>query len=83
MDNDDYKPIECGLHSEYELAIMHKSKIQLIWIDDNGQELSELAEPVDLLTREKQEYLKIQTRNNGLFEIRLDKIQLFKVITPK
>jgi len=83
MNNDDYKPIECGLHSEYELAIMHKSKIQLIWIDDDGQELCVLAEPVDLMTREKQEYLKILTENNSLLEIRLDKIQHFKVITHK
>lgn len=83
MNDDLYEPIECGLHSEYELAIMHKSAIQLTWFDDNEQTRSELVTPVDLITREKQEYLKAQTRDDILFEIRLDKIQCFKVISPE
>lgn len=83
MNNDLYEPIECGLHSEYELAIMHKSAIQLTWIDDNQHTRSEQVKPVDLVTREKQEYLKAQTRDNILLEIRLDKIQRFKVISPE
>jgi len=80
MTDKDYKPIECGLHSEYELAIMHKSKIQLTWIDENEQQHSESTEPVDLVTKNKQEFLKLYTSNNILLEIRLDKILSFEII---
>ena len=78
MNNKDlYTPIECGLHSEYELAIMHKSKLQLRWLDAMGVEHSETIEPVDLCSRNKEEFLKILTTDNKVLEIRLDKIIQF------
>jgi len=76
-ENDNYTPIECGLHSEYELAIMHKTKIILSWIDSSNEKQTETVEPIDLITREKQEYLKIKKSNTELSEIRLDKIIQF------
>jgi len=79
MTNKDYIPIECGLHSEYELAIMHKSEILLTWIDNNEQQHYESVKPVDLVTRDKQEYLKVRTLNESLHEIRLDKILSFVI----
>lgn len=76
-----YQPIECGLHSEYELAIMHKSRISLSWLDQNENELTETIEPIDLLIRDKQEFLKFCTQNNTTIEIRLDRITNFKSIS--
>ena len=73
-----YTPIECGLQSEYELAIMHKTKSEFIWIDINKTQHSVTAEPIDLLVRDKQEFLKIKTTKNEIIEIRLDKLVQMK-----
>jgi len=78
MSNDDYIPIECSLHSEYELAIMHKTKLMLTWKNDDHQEQSESILPVDLIVSNKQEYLKIVTADHQTHKIRLDKIITFK-----
>ena len=32
-----YTPIDCGLHSEYELAIMQRRKIRLTWRDSQEE----------------------------------------------
>ena len=73
-DIDNYIPIDCGLHSEYELAIMHKTKINLSWIDSDNLKHTESVMPIDLVIKTKQEFLKIQTQDNKINEIRLDKI---------
>jgi len=74
MNNDDYIPIECGLHSEYELAIMHQTKLRLTWKNKSNEEQIETILPIDLIVNNKQEYLKILSANNKVREIRLDKI---------
>ena len=77
---ENYIPIECGLHSEYELAIMHKRKVNLIWLNANNEEQSEIVEPVDIFSKNKQEFLKIRTAENNTHKIRLDKIKTFITI---
>ncbi|MCK5336575.1 MAG: transcriptional antiterminator, Rof [Gammaproteobacteria bacterium] len=72
-----YQPIECGLHSEYELAIMHKERVILSWIGINNKTQTETVEPIDIMVRDKQEFLKVRTENNKTNEIRLDKIVQF------
>lgn len=76
-DNDNYIPVECGLHSEFELAIMHHTKLKLSWQDDEGTEHTEIIEPLDLVTRKQQEFLVIKRTGPVTEEIRLDKISRF------
>ena len=73
-DNNSYIPIECGLHSEYELAIIHKEKCILKWNDDNNVQQTETILPLDIFIKNKQEFLKFITTDNTTLEIRLDKI---------
>lgn len=73
-DTDNYIPIECGLHSEYELAIMHKTLCTLYWIDACNVKNNALVIAVDLFNRDKQEFLRVKTTDNIIHEIRLDKI---------
>jgi len=73
-DTDHYIPIECGLHSKYELAIMHKTKSTLQWLDSNNTKQTETVIPVDIFVNNKQEYLKVTTAANRTLKIRLDKI---------
>jgi len=77
MQNDDYIPIDCGLHSEYELAIMHKKKGKLTWYNSSHLMESQTVEPIDIFTRDKKEYLKIRSSDDSVIDIRLDKIITF------
>jgi len=74
MSSDNYKPIECGLHSEYELAIMHGLTLHLSWQDENGKVHTEKLKPVDIETREQKEFLIASDINHVIYEIRLDRI---------
>ena len=70
-----YQPISCELHSEYELAIMHKNTLCLTW-HKNGQVVIDMKIiPVDIQTKDKAEYLIVKTsENNEIYSIRLDYI---------
>jgi Rho-binding antiterminator len=74
MSSDNYKPIDCGLHSEYELAIMHGRTLKLKWLDENGNVLTEKLKPLDIETRDQQEFLIASNTNDILYKIRLDRI---------
>jgi len=69
-----YEPIECGLHSEYELAIMKQIKSVLIWKDTNNSSQSATVLPTDLIVKNKEEFLTVKTNTNEELVIRLDKI---------
>jgi len=77
MDNDIYIPINCGLHSEYELAIMHKTRVTIKWESPENSEHSDTVIPVDLIIKNNQEFLKTINSDNVINEIRLDKILQF------
>jgi Rho-binding antiterminator len=77
-DTDKYEPIECGLHSEYELAIMHQIKVMLSWQETGKTTQTEEVKPINMIVRDKQEFIKVRTNNNKDIEIRLDNIVAFK-----
>lgn len=70
----DYTPIDCGLHSEYELAIMHGETLQIEWRDEAGQQHSTSVKPIDLQVRDHEEFLLAETREGEQLQIRLDRI---------
>ncbi len=72
--SDDYKPIDCGLYSQYEVAIMHREKLKLSWTDDNGLTHLEVITPTDLKIIEGAEYLIGEHADGSQLEIRLDRI---------
>jgi Rho-binding antiterminator len=73
-DDDGYTPIDCGVYSEYELAIMHRRRLRLHWQDAEGIDHVESVMPQDLLTREKCEYLLVERRDGSTLQLRLDHI---------
>lgn len=77
-DTDKYDPIECGLHSEYELAIMHQRNVILSWRELDKPTQTEEVKPIDMIVRDKQEFIKVRNNNNKEMEIRLDNIVAFK-----
>jgi transcriptional antiterminator Rof (Rho-off) len=70
----DYRPIDCGLHSAYELAVMHAEKLRLSWYDDAGTKHVDLLVPADLVTRGGEEFMVALTAGGEKMEIRLDRI---------
>ena len=84
MSNDKtYQPISCALHSEYELAIMHKQSLRLSWKDEHGNIRSEDVILTDIQTANHQEFLIANTDNHKQLKIRLDHIVQMEVINKK
>lgn len=78
--NTAYTPVSCELHSQYELAIMHKNKLCLSWIDE-GKLVSETdITPVDVQTKNKAEFLIAKTAEQHELIIRLDQISEMRVL---
>ena len=72
---DKYEPIDCGLYSEYELAIMHRRRLRLVWQDAEGSAHIEALTPGDLRTRQGEEFLVFIDPDGTEREIRLDRIK--------
>jgi len=70
----DYQSIECGLHSQYELAIMHQQKITLRWQDADKNIYDDTLLPIDLIAKDGEEFLIAKTNNGKQYKIRLDRI---------
>lgn len=73
--SDQYKPVSCELHSHYELWIMHGSRVDLLWLDENNVMQKSSAVLIDVRPRESAEYLVfIPDKLADAVEVRLDKI---------
>jgi len=72
--SDDYIPIACGQHSEYELAIMHKQTLRIVWQDPKQEQHTLLTIPTDIVTRDHAEFLLVTDTTGNQLELRLDKI---------
>lgn len=70
----DYVPIACDLHSAYELAILRRRRLHLVWADNNVIH-DEVVLPLDIQTAQHQEFLVCRTKNDTMYEIRLDRIR--------
>ena len=81
--DDSYQAIPCAEYSQYELWIMRQQVLQLAWRDGQGQDYIGLIQPLDLLTRDRQEFLIAMPLNrDDVLHIRLDRILRCKPETP-
>lgn len=70
----EYVPIDCGLHSRYELWCMHRRWLRLSWRDANGAGVTGERRAVDLFTREGAEWLLVEDGDGVRETVRLDHI---------
>ncbi len=77
MEPTDYIPIDCGLYSEYELAIMHRDRLRLGWRDPESNVHIGIVTPIDLRTRNGAEFMIVTGQDDKTFVIRLDRIMHF------
>ena len=71
--NDEYIPVSCECHSEYELAIMHNKTLRVHWRDSEKTRHTTVR-PTDLHTLNRAEYLAGYDDTGKHIQIRLDKI---------
>lgn len=79
-ENNHYQPVSCELHSQFELTIMHKSKLELSWLSE-GELITETnILPLDVQTKDKAEYLLAVNAENKNLCIRLDHIRKMRIL---
>ena len=71
-----YIPIACALHDRYELAIMHKTRINISWDDGDGRGHEENVVPTDIVVKNSEEFLLFLDSKGDEQSIRLDHITL-------
>jgi transcriptional antiterminator Rof (Rho-off) len=67
----DYQPIACSTHSEYELMAMHRKRVEIT--GTNGTVVAGTV--VDVVTANGAEYLCLELSPGNIQNIRLDQIQ--------
>ncbi|HEY3858650.1 MAG TPA: transcriptional antiterminator, Rof [Gammaproteobacteria bacterium] len=70
----DYQPIACGLYSQYELAVMHRTPLTVSWRGADGLDHLETLLPQDLETCKGEEFLVLLNAAGELLRVRLDRI---------
>ena len=73
---DGYVPISCDIHSELELAVMHRQLLHLRWHDGNVWR-DEVITPLDIQTRQHEEFLICRLASGEHVDIRLDHLTRF------
>ena len=75
-----YQPVSCELHSQYELAIMHKNRLELSWLSEGTLVTETNIMPLDIQTKNKAEYLLAVNEKNENLRIRLDHIKKMRIL---
>jgi Rho-binding antiterminator len=70
-----YTPIACGLHENYQYAVMKKAELDLRWRDVKDRIREARVLPVDVFTRDGGEYLQVEAGDGSVYTIRLDCIE--------
>jgi Rho-binding antiterminator len=70
----DYKPVSCANYDQYEIAILHGSKMHLTWQTDNII-YDQVVTPLNLRTARGAEYLLLRLASGEAAEVRLDHIR--------
>jgi len=70
----DYKPISCANYDQYEIAILHGSKMHLTWHTDNVI-YDQVVTPLNLRTAQGEEHLILRLASGETAEVRLDHIR--------
>lgn len=73
----DYSPVSCEAHSLYELAVMQRKRVFVRWQDSDGVKEMRLH-PIDVETKNREEFLVALDTKNETLRIRLDRILSFQ-----
>lgn len=71
----DYRSISCAAYDEIEILAMHRSRVEVTWLDERGNELRSQGRLLDTAIHDKAEFL-VLLESEGKCEIRLDRVCL-------
>jgi len=71
---ENYKPISCGLHENFQLAVMRRAPLELSWRTDEESVRHATLLPRDVFTRQGAEFLEVEGQDGERLRIRLDRI---------
>ncbi len=80
--NRTYTPIPCEIYSRYELAILRRQWLRVLWTGPRGTARLERLQPRDLRTRRGAEYLIARGRGGVARVMRLDRIRSAEPMDP-
>ncbi|MET0067436.1 MAG: hypothetical protein ABW076_13905 [Candidatus Thiodiazotropha sp.] len=69
-----YAPIACGLHENYQFAVMKQALLDLRWREADERIREARVMPRDVFTLEGAEYLQAEDSDGTSYTIRLDRI---------
>ena len=72
----DYKPVSCDAHSGYELAVMQRTAALVRWQEGDAIREARLV-PLDVETKDSEEFLVAEDSDRKQLRIRLDRILSF------
>ena len=75
----DYKPVSCANYDQYEIAILHGSKMHLTWQTANIT-YDQVVTPLNLRTAHGEEYLLLRHASGETVEVSLDHIRRVKIL---
>jgi transcriptional antiterminator Rof (Rho-off) len=70
----DYRPIACATYDQYELAILHRHRLHLVWHEGNVAH-DRIVTPLNLRTAAGAEFLVVKLEDGEIRELRLDRIR--------
>lgn len=70
----DYQPVSCEYHSYLEHLIILARPVLLTWINKHQKQFSETVQILDIYSRKREEFIRVQIQAETPFEIRLDRI---------
>ncbi|MEJ2317652.1 MAG: transcriptional antiterminator, Rof [Gammaproteobacteria bacterium] len=73
----EYKPVSCDAHSRYELAVMQRTAALVRWQEEDAIREARLV-PLDVETKNREEFLIAEDPGQKKLRIRLDRILSFE-----
>ena len=70
-----YKIIPCAIHEHYQLAVLKRLPLDLVWSDAAGEIKRARLDPIDVYTKDRAEFLLGRSKDLGEVVIRLDYIR--------
>lgn len=75
----DYQPVSCARYDQYEIAILRRRPLRLVWDEDNVI-YDRVVTPLNLRTAGGQEFLILRLDEDGIREVRLDRIRRTEIL---
>jgi len=70
----DYQPVSCEFYARFEHWIIRRQSLRVAWQDPQVVSHLEHLRPLDLQTRNHEEFLVARRRSGERIELRLDRI---------